>query len=454
MAQITEDTIAVNLELACYQNYKAILEKLQQARLESGGKTQAQNLVRTFMLGVNSFFSCLSVRVYYGGWSYEHFENQKFFDFPLLSLEEGTLTGFVFQKKEPFFWQEGEACEPFQKEIEIYQKHQVALLQIYPILDVNQQVLGIIEVTSNLKNILSYQQELMELLIGQLGVLLETGQQSKAKPSHEKRPPSPELLDRLWRSEKEIEEAHEQEMLFYSLIRYFRDTIRLIEAWRHLQSLTPENEIGKYDFNRHADFYFEKAYKFSNLLLYSYKIRNQDCQIKAQSEDLVALIHRSISEFTREHHQSALNIRTQFPAEKTQAVVDVSLFYIAIIYALEHLFLQTHQTQENYCLVIVLKRLKTHTRVVIQTELDPLVKQLKVQDLAFDQYMETSLGDYGLEALFLPFAKLAVTRQGGRMSTGNNGKQGTAITIEFPKDLQFFHHEKKPQTSLKSKNSV
>ena len=434
MARITEDTIAVNLELACYQNYKILLEKLQQARLESGGKTQAQNLVRTFMLGVNSFFPCLSVRVYYGGWYYEHFENQKCFDFPPLSLEEATLTGAVFQKKETFFWQEGEACEPFQKDIEIYQKHQVALLQIFPILDVNQQGLGIIEVTSHLKNILSYQQELMELLIRQLGVLLEAGQQSKAKPSREKRSPSPELLERLWRYEKEIEAAHEQEMLFYSLIRYFRDTTRLIEAWRHLQSLTPENEIGKYDFNRQADLYFQKAYKFSNLLLYSYKIRNQDGPVKSQRQDLIALIHRSISEFTQQHHQSTLNIRTQFPSEKTPAVVDGSLFYIAIIYALEHLFLQTNQTQENYCFVIVLKRLKTYIQVVIQTELDPLVKQLKVQDLAFDQYMETSLGEYGLESLFLPFAKLAVTRQGGSMSTRNNRKQGTAITLEFPKD--------------------
>jgi len=362
MARITEDTIAINLELACYQNYKVLLEKLQQARLESGGKTQAQNLVRTFMLGVNSFFPCLSVRVYYGGWPYEHFENQKSFDFPPLSLEEETLTGTVFQKKENFFWQEGETGEPFQKGIEIYKKHQVALLQIYPILDANQQVLGIIEVTSHLKNILSYQQELMELLIRQLGVLLETGQQSKTKPSREKQPSSPELL------------------------------------------------------------------------LYSYKIRNQDGPIKSQRQDLIALIHRSISEFTRQHHQSPLNIRTQFPSEKTQAVIDESLFYIAIIYALEHLFLQTNQTQENYCFVIVLKRLKTYIQIVIQTELDPLVKQLKIQDLAFDRYMETSLGEYGLESLFLPFAKLAVTRQGGNLSTRNNGKQGTAITLEFPKD--------------------
>lgn len=431
---INTENYTINLECSCYQNFKTLLEKLHKARRHSSGKTQAQDLVRTFMHGINSFFPSLSVRVYHGGWYYEHFEHQTSMELPPLSIEEKTLTGHVLHEKQAISYQKEKEAGRFQIELEQYFAQGVECLQIFPLLDVNQEALGIVEVTTQTSEIPVYQQELIELLIQQLSILLETGQRSLPQ-SQRKRAPGPELLERLQQYEEEITNAREREELFYSLIRYFRDTVRMVDAWRYLQSLTPQNEIGKYDFDQHADFYFQRAYKFAELLLCSYKIQHQDLRPQLKKNDIVILIHESITEFTRYHRKASLNLRTQLEPGKAEAMVDVSLFKIAIVYALEHLFLQTSHLRDNNCLVIEVKNLEKEVMVSVRIEEDPLVEQLKLDTFYFEKYMEGPLDEYGLRNLFLPFVKLAITTQNGMISTEEYKEHITSMQVMLPKEM-------------------
>ncbi|MBF0288138.1 MAG: hypothetical protein HQM14_10000 [SAR324 cluster bacterium] len=429
----TTENDTINLECSCYRNFKTLLEKLNQARHHNTGRTQAQDLVKTFMLGIHSFFPSLSVRVCHGGWYYEHFETQTSMKLPPLSIEETTLTGHVLHEKQSISYQKKDNTSKFQIELELYFSQGISCLQVFPLLDVHQNALGIVEITTRAEEIPTYQQELMELFIQQLSLLLETGPSPLSK-LHEKRKNTPELQDRLRQYEEEIANMREREDLFYSLIRYFRDSIRMIDAWRYLKSLTPQNEIGKYDFNQHADFYFQRTYKFAELLMCGYKIQRQDLQPQLKKKDLIILIHESISEFTQYHRKASLNLQTRLEQRSAQAMVDVSLFKTAIVYALEHLFLQTSHLRDNNCLVIEVKNMEKEVLINVSIEEDPLLEQLKSETFDFDRYMEGPLDEYGLRNLFLPFVKLAIATQNGMLSTEAYKEHIISISIRIPKE--------------------
>lgn len=436
MSHLSEDEIlAIQLELSCHQNFKVLLEKLHRVKQQSVGKTQAQDLVRTFMMSVNSFFPCASVRVFFGGWYYEHFDYQKSLNLPPLSTEPNTLTGLVLKQQEPAYFTENHPSHQFQEELDLYFQQGVEELRIFPLVDNEELPMGLVELTTmNGKNP-EYQQDLLQLTIIQLSTLLDRGKKAPETPVKNKRTPSPELLGRLKRAEDELETAQERERLFYSLTRYFRDTVRMIDAWKHLQTLTPENEIGEYDFSHHADFYFQRAFKFSELLLYSYKIRFNDHSVQLKDHDLVSLIHESMVEFTRHHQKSSINLRTEFPPGAVEAMVDQPLFHTAILYAMEHLFLQNSNRKDNNCLVIEAQTYGKSAHVRLSNEKDPLVQQLQADQFNFEEYMEAPLDEYGLNNLYLSFIKMAITNQGGTVRTEGQGAQVQAISIEIPREF-------------------
>lgn len=442
------DLLALQLELSCHQNFKVLFEKLHKIRKLSGGKTQTQDLVRTFMLGVNSFFPCASVRIYYGGWYYEHFENQRSLNLPPLSSDSENLVEFVMKGGESIFFQKEASHDTFQAELDLYFANDIQELRIYPIVDVNHETLGVVEFTIAQKTVSPYQQELVAMIIQHLSVLLEVGQKTLGKTPKNKRSPAPELLSRLKKYEDELEEAQQREKLFYSLIRYFRDTVKMVDAWRSLQSLTPENEIGQYDFSHHSDFYFRRAYKFSELLLYSYKIRFNEHPPQLMDSDIITLIHKSLSEFTRHHQKISLNVKTLFPVTPAEAMVDPSMFHIAILYALEHLFLQNSQQRDNNCLVIEVKKLAVSTKINLRIEKDPLIEQLHGHNFDFEEYMDAPLDEYGLGNLYLPFVKMAITNQGGMVVTDGEGLNLSKIEIEIPKEFLMDDTQNREEASV------
>ncbi len=385
------------------------------------------------MVGLRSVFPCLSVRVLYGRWHYEQFEGKRSIQLPELTIASDTLTGEVFQNRQVITYRQSDPREAFSEILALYFSQGLTFLQIHPLTDVNEHAVGLVEVTALEETIPDYSQELLNLLVQQVGVLLEAGQPKEAKASREKRPPAPELLTRLKEYEEEIQQAREREALFYSLTRYFRDTVRLVDAWKSLQDLTPDNEISNYDFHQHSEFYFQQAYKFSELLLYSYKMQKRELQLHLNRQDILTLIHWSISEFTQYHRKTSLNIRTQFPANPVEVKVDGYLFRIAVMYALENLFLQSRHLHYNHCFAIDVADRSDTVHLKLNIERDPLMQQLTSQDFNLKEFMNQPLDEYGLLSLYLPFVKLAIAEQHGSVSEIHREQELVGIEMEFPK---------------------
>lgn len=429
-------------KLTHYQNFNALFTRLQQARSRASGKTLAQDLVRTFMLGISSIYPCTSVRVFFGGWHYEHFTDKRI-KLPALAIESNQRSSQVFRNQQEFIYTNGKSKDDSAAGLEEYIKQGINQIQMIPFSDVNQLPLGFVEITSNETNIPPIQQELLRLLIRQLATLLETSQQSVRKPKLEQRKTPPELLGRLQGYEEEnqklaeklqenIKQARDRETVFYSLIRYFRDTVKMIDAWNHLKSLTPEGKLAEYDFQQHTEHYVQQAFKFSELLLYIYKLQQQEIQMQYMTHEFVPLIYSGIEQFTKNHNDTALELKTNFPAAPVHPQLDSFLFRTAVVYALEHLFLMTSRQKHAVPIVIDAYSTDEMVQLVLRIEPDPLMKTLSPQEFDFSSFMHEPLDDYGLSTLFLPFVNLAITSQGGICKVMEGGDNLICITIQLP----------------------
>ncbi|MGK5093161.1 hypothetical protein WDW89_14240 [Deltaproteobacteria bacterium TL4] len=421
-----------------------ILTKLQQARSQASGKTLAQDLVRTFMVQVPSLFPCVGVRVFFNNWHYEHFIEKRM-KLPALHPEAHAMASQVFKESHSYTYQKDSSQNPPFEEAREYLKQGITQIQIFPLKDVNQNSIGLVELLSQEAEGSEEQQQLLRLLIQQLSLFLESCHKSIRQGSQEKSKVTPTLLlGRLQQHEMEIKnlseklqenirQAREREVVFYSLIRYFRDTVKMIDVWNYLKGLTPENELGRYDFQQHADQYGKQAFQFSELLLYLYKLEHQEFEPTLNRHNVIDLIHQALETFTQQHQQASFNVRTSFPEGGiAEAMLDSVLFRTAVNYGLEYLFLKISDRHLNTAIVIETDAFDTHVRLVLRLEPDPFMKQLNPQEFDFSNFMKQPLDEYSLSSLFLPFVKLSLQAQHGQCSVVEGGDSMLKIIIDMP----------------------
>lgn len=430
------------------QNYShlfiTILSKLQQARSQASGKTLAQDLVRMFMYNIASLYPCASVRVFFNNWNYEHFIKKRM-KLTALHPESHQIAQKVFEENQPYFYNKNSDTKPPFEEAQEYLNLGITQIQIYPLKDVNQNTIGVIELLSQENEASGEQHQLLKLIIQQLSLFLETSQKSIRQNPREQKKPAPTLLGRLQQHEAEIEklsdklqdsvrQSAEREVVFYSLIRYFRDTVKMIEVWNHLKSLTPKSEIGKYDFQQHADHYGKQAFQFSELLLYLYKLERQELVPTINHHDMIDIIYQALETFTSQHRQASFNIRTSFPeAETHEAKLDEFLFKTAVSYALEYLHLRISDQHLNTAIVIDTDVVDSYSRLIFRLEPDPFMKQLHPKEFDFSNFMKQPLEEYSLSSMFLPFINLSIQAQQGKCSVVEGGDSMIKITIDLPK---------------------
>lgn len=427
----------------CSQGFFELLQKLQTARKGASGKTLAQDLVRTFMIGLPSIFPCVSVRIFFGGWHYEHFFGNKDLNLPPLNPTTNPLVDYVYREQEEFVYSTNQSQNEFEEQLEQYLLKGISLIQMYPFTDVNGMPLGFVEVTSHEVEIPKTQILLLKQLVFQLGVLLETSQSSVQIASKTKRTPSPELITRLQEYEEELHRLSEKleenvrqekdrESIFYSLVRYFRDTIRMIEAWEDLQKLTPESEIERYDFQNHSKKYVKQAFRFSELLLQIYRLQRNTNNSNISISKCSDLIHRGIEEFTSFHPTERLNLKTTFPPNIPSMYAEPFLFEKAIVYILEYMNLAIVDEDQPTYLSIDITPQKEIIQIDFQIEQDPAFAQLQANQFDFQKYMQKPLDEYGMYSLYLPFVNLAISSQGGNISIDHDSPNTfPSVTIEM-----------------------
>ncbi|MBF0238198.1 MAG: hypothetical protein HQM12_10860 [SAR324 cluster bacterium] len=425
------------------QNFYKLLSKLHQIRGQSSGKTLTQDLVRVFMFGLPEIYPLVSVRVYFNNWHYEHFPKKRI-TLPSLAVDSNQLARHVFQQKQPFLYHKENANTTYFKELDSYLKQGIVQIQMIPLVDVNQMPLGFVEVASDVIEISDFSKDLLHQLVHQLEVFLETSLGSVRRQDNMARQSSPELLGRLKQYEDEIRQlserlqesvkyAQEREGVFYSLIHYFRDSVRMIDAWNHLKSMATEGSLNQYDFQRHTDFYLEQTFRFSELLLHIHKL--QRGTLKPQLEELLlqSCVHDGIAGFTTRHPEAPLNLKVALPRHPVAVLADSLLFETAITYVLEHLFTLVATQDINVVFAVEGDVENNHIILRIGFDLDPLIQQIHEDPLDFDTFMRQPLDNYGLSMLYMPFVHLALQVQDGQCQVNQNSTEQMCVTISIPR---------------------